>query len=39
METKRLILPQRERQIPSHWSWIDHRLVREGYMKRCDPKA
>ena len=39
MKTKRLILPQRESQLPSHWSWIDHRLVREDYMKRCDPKA
>lgn len=39
MTSKRLILPQRERQLPSHWSWIDHRLVREGYMQRCDPKA
>jgi len=39
MTTKRLILPHRERQLPSHWSWIDHRLVREDYMKGCDPTA
>jgi hypothetical protein len=39
MKTKRLILPLRERQLPSHWSWIDHRLVSEDYMSRCEPEA
>jgi hypothetical protein len=39
MTTKRLIVPQRERQLPAHWSWIDHRLVREDYMKGCSPRA
>ena len=39
MKTKRLILPLRERQLPPHWSWIDHRLVREDYMSRCEPEA
>ena len=39
MTTKRLIIAQRARQLPAHWSWIDHRLVREDYMKRCSPRA
>lgn len=39
MKEKRLILPHRERQLPSKWSWIDHRLVREDYLCRGDAHA
>ena len=31
--------PQRLRQVPRQFSWIDQRLVREGYIERCDPQA
>ncbi len=27
------ILPQRQRHIPPHFSWIDHRLVRDGHVR------
>ena len=33
------INPQRLRRIPPHFSWIDHRLVRHGYLQRCDHLA
>ena len=35
MKTKRLLVPDRARQLPAHWSWIDHRLVRDDHMSRC----
>lgn len=31
--------PQRLRQVPRQFSWIDQRLVREGFIERCDPTA
>jgi len=31
--------PQRLRQIPLQFSWLDHRLVQQGYLDRCDPPA
>ena len=31
--------PKRLRQIPSQFSWIDHRLVREGYFEQCSCDA
>jgi hypothetical protein len=33
---KRVLNPQRLRQIPEHFSWIDHRLVRERTLERAD---
>lgn len=30
---------QRLRRIPPHFSWVDHRLVRHGYLQRCDHGA
>jgi hypothetical protein len=36
---KRVILPERVRQVPQHFSWVDHRLVREGHIERCDVYA
>jgi hypothetical protein len=33
---KHLLNPQRLRKVPSQFSWIDHRLVRENYFTRCD---
>ena len=33
--TKHLIFPERLRKIPRYFSWLDHKLVRNGYLKRC----
>jgi hypothetical protein len=33
---KRVLNPERLRKVPSQFSWIDHRLVRENYFVRCD---
>ena len=35
MIKKHLIFPERLRRIPEHFSWIDHRLIRDGYVLRC----
>jgi hypothetical protein len=39
MTIKRVICPERVRQLPPQFSWVDHRLVRERYLERCDPPA
>lgn len=39
MPIKHVICPERIRQIPAHFSWVDHRLVRERYIERCDACA
>jgi len=39
MITKYVLCPERVRQIPAQFSWVDHRLVRERYIERCDPPA
>jgi len=39
MTIKRVLCPERVRQIPDQFSWVDHRLVRERYIERCDPPA
>lgn len=31
--------PRRLRQIPPHFSWIDHRLVRDDYFESCSCNA
>jgi hypothetical protein len=36
---KRVLHPERLRKVPSQFSWIDHRLVRESYFTRCDHSA
>jgi hypothetical protein len=33
---KHLIRPDRLRQIPAGFNWVDHRLVRLNYVERCD---
>ncbi|MCM8621344.1 MAG: hypothetical protein NFW16_06275 [Candidatus Accumulibacter sp.] len=37
--TKRVLYPERLRQVPAHFSWLDHRLVREHYIERADVGA
>jgi len=39
MTLKRVLCPERLRQIPAQFSWVDHRLVRERYIERCDHSA
>src|SRR5512142_2278104 len=39
MIPKRLLRPERQRQVPPHFSWIDHRLIRHHYLRACDPPA
>ena len=39
MTLKRVLCPERLRQIPAQFSWVDHRLVRDRYIERCDPPA
>lgn len=37
MKTKnRVPCPERIRRVPKRFSWIDHRLLKDGYVKRCD---
>ena len=36
MNTKRILNPNRQRQVPAHFSWLDHRLVREHYIEKAD---
>ena len=37
---KRVLCPQRLRQVPSQFSWIDQRLVRQGkYLAGCSVRA
>ena len=39
MLIKRVLRPERLRRVPAQFSWIDQRLVREGYVGRCSPEA
>ena len=39
MVIKRVLRPERLRQVPAQFSWVDQRLVREGYLERCDAAA
>lgn len=36
---KRVLRPERLRQVPPQFSWVDQRLVREGFVDRCDARA
>ena len=36
---KRILEPHRLRQIPPRFSWVDHRLVGEKRLTRCDSDA
>ena len=39
MINKHLLRPDRLRQIPTSFSWVDHRLVRHEYLRRADQRA
>ena len=36
---KRLLIPERVRQVPRQFSWVDQRLVRGRYIEHCDAQA
>ena len=37
--TKRVLNPERLRQVPEHFSWLDHRLVQEHTIEKADVTA
>ena len=39
MIEKHLLCPERVRRVPPHFSWIDHRLIRDQHLRRADAKA
>lgn len=39
MINKHPLRPDRLRQIPTGFSWVDHRLVRRHYLHRAEPRA
>jgi hypothetical protein len=36
---KRVLVADRVRQVPQQFGWIDRRVLREGYLGRCDAQA
>ncbi len=36
MIVKRVLRPERLRRVPAGFGWVDHRLVRHGFISRCD---
>lgn len=39
MVHKKLLRPDRLRKIPSQFSWLDHRLIRQARLRDCDHAA
>jgi hypothetical protein len=39
MPRKRVLRPDRLRQMPPQFSWIDQRLIRDHHIERCDVHA
>jgi len=39
MIKKYLLNPERIRRIPKQFSWLDHRLVQDGYLQRCQAES
>ena len=37
--TKQILIFERQRRLPEHFSWVDHRLVREHYIEKADTSA
>ena len=35
---KQVLCEERTRQVPAQFSWVDHRLVRDGFCRRCRPE-
>lgn len=39
MRSKHVLWDERVRRVPKQFSWVDHRLVRDGLCRRCEPTA
>ena len=39
MIAKHLLRPDRQRQVPPSFSWVDHRLIRQRLLNPCDHAA
>ena len=39
MMQKKTLRPDRLRQVPAQFSWVDQRLVRENFLRHADPAA
>jgi hypothetical protein len=39
MIVKRLLRPERLRRVPQGFNWVDHRLVSQNFLARCDHHA
>ncbi|PYX04880.1 MAG: hypothetical protein DMG88_23255 [Acidobacteria bacterium] len=39
MIVKRVLRPERLRQVPPGFNWLDHRLVSQNFISRCDHSA
>jgi hypothetical protein len=39
MMQKKILRPDRLRQVPAQFSWLDQRLVRENFLRRAEPAA
>ena len=39
MILKKLLVPHRHRKIPTQFSWVDQRLIRQGRLRDCEPLA
>jgi hypothetical protein len=39
MINKKILRPDRLRQVPAQFSWVDQRLVRENFLRHADPAA
>lgn len=37
-ERKEVVVEERVRRVPAQFSWVDHRLVRDGFCRRCRPE-
>jgi len=37
-ERKEVVCEERVRRVPQQFSWVDHRLVRDGFCRRCRPE-
>lgn len=35
---KHVLCEERTRQVPAQFNWVDHRLVRDGFCRRCRPE-
>ena len=39
MVSEKVLCRERLRRVPEHFSWVDHRLVRDEYIRHVSPEA